>query len=341
MDYGFRYRSGVHATPTTFVDPVAVEAWDAWFRWREGNALRDLTIDATWSRVTGALCALTAGQPARHEQQIGDAISSWRLLPDERILAGAGTRGFAWPARGLNATINLARFVSLPFTERASLHTDSLAATVLLALRLLDDIRHAAGCPEAQPRLGIIGLADALAMLGTDYTAASGCAAAAETVRLFATATLLASAQLAQERGAANGAAQTAAAQPRLDGYLCSTDANAIRTSGLRFGPLTAADSQPRLALLANNVADALSPLRGERQTYDIKGPQGERQVTGSGFALTLWRQLGARSGARAFPYPTAAATTEADRARIAAAVQPWLDFPVAAQAVASPCTAA
>lgn len=341
MDYGFRYRSGVHATSTTFVDPVAVEAWDAWFRWREGNVLHDLTIDATWSRVTGALCSLTAGQPARHEQQIGDAISSWRLLPDERILAGAGTQGFAWPTQGLNATINLARFVSLPFTERASLQSESLAATVLLALRLLDDIRHAAGCPGAPPRLGIIGLADALAMLGVDYTAASGSTAAAEAARLFATATLLANAQLARERGAACAAAETAAALRRFDSHLTGADARAIRASGLRFGPLTAADSQPRLALLANNVADALTPLRGERQTYDIKGPQGERQVAGSGFALTLWRQLGARSGAQVFPYPTAAATTQTDKARIAAAVQPWLDFPPAAPDVLAPCPAA
>lgn len=331
MDYGFRYRSGVHATPTTFVDPVAVEAWDAWFRWREGHELRDLTIDATWSRVTGALCSLSEGQPARYEQQIGDAISSWRLLPDERILAGAGTRGFAWPARGLQATINLARFVSLPFTARASLQADSLAATVLLALRLLDDIRHAAGCADAAPRLGIIGLADALAMLGTDYTAASGATAAAEVARLFASATLHASLQLARERGAATGALTAVEISQRFDGKLSRSETDAISACGLRFGLLTCADFQPRLALLANNVADALCPLRGERQTYDIKGPQGERQVTGSGFALTLWRQLGARSGERSFPYPTAAATTAADRARIAAAVQPWLDFPVPA----------
>lgn len=85
MGYGLRYRAGMHATPTSFGDPVAVEAWDAWFRWREGHQLRDLTIDPTWSRVTGALVSLASDRSAQHEQRIGDAIGSWRLLPDGRI----------------------------------------------------------------------------------------------------------------------------------------------------------------------------------------------------------------------------------------------------------------
>ena len=328
MDYGFRYRSGVHATATSFVDPVAVEAWDAWFRWREGNELRDVTIDATWSRVTGALSSLALGQPAQHEQQIGDAISSWRLLPDERILAGAGTSGFAWPGRGLSATINLARSSPCPLPNAPCLQVEALAATVLLALRLMDDVRLAAGCADAPLRLGIVGLADAVALLGADYTGASGVAAAEQAARLFATASLVASSQLAHERGAAADTEGMACTLQRFEGQLSATETRAILGHGLRFGPLTTADSQPRLALLANNVADALRPLRGERQTYDIRGPQGTRQVAGSGFALTLWRQLGARFGEDTYPYPTAASTAAEDQSRIESAVLPWLDFP-------------
>lgn len=329
MDYGFRYRAGVHATPTSFVDPVAVEAWDAWFRWREGHQLRDLTIDATWSRVTRALVSLTQERSVQHEQAIGDAISNWRLLPDERILAGAGTRGFAWPSEGLNATINLARFVALPFTQRASFHVGTLAATVLLALRLMDDVRLATGCALGPLRLGVVGLADAVAMLGADYTAESGLAAAEDAARLFATASLLASNQLARERGATMGSSDRHGALHRFEAQLSGGEKRSIRDHGLRFGSLTTADCRPRLALLANNVADALQPLRGEKQTYDIQGPQGGRQVIGSGFALTLWRQLGASFTEQTYPYPTAGSTTALHVARIEACVQPWLDFPV------------
>jgi ribonucleoside-diphosphate reductase alpha chain len=329
MDYGFRYRAGVHATPTSFVDPVAVEAWDAWFRWREGHALRDLTIDATWSRVTGAFASLTRGQPVQHEQQIGDAISSWRLLPDERILAHAGTRGFVWPTEGLNATINLARFVTLPFTQRASVQTGPLAATVLLALRLIDDVRQATGCVDAPLRLGLVGLADAIAMLGADYTADSGLIAAEDAARLFATASLLASNQLARERGEASNGHDLDLTLRRFDAQLSAGEKRLIRGHGLRFGPFTAAVPRPRLALLANNVADALQPLRGEKQIYDVQGPQGARQVAGSGFALTLWRHLGTSLAEQTYPYPTAAATTALHVARIEACVQPWLDIPI------------
>lgn len=332
MDYGFHYRAGIHATVTSFVDPVAVEAWDAWFRWREGNELCDLTIDATWSRVTGALTSLTPGQPVQHEQEIGDAISSWRLLPDERILAGAGTRGFAWPSRGLNATINLARFVSLPFTQRASFQVEALGKTVLLALRLMDDVRQAAGSADAPLRLGILGLADAVALLGADYTGPTGVAAAEEAARLFAAASLVASNQLARERGSL--AAVDEHALRRFGGQLSETERRTVLRDGLRFGPLTTADSQPRLALLANNIADALQPLRGERQTYEVNGPRGGRQVVGSGFALTLWRQLGARFGEETYPHPTAATTTSAHRDRIEAAVRPWLDYPAETAAI-------
>ncbi len=336
MDYGFRYRAGVHATATSFVDPVAVEAWDAWFRWREGHELRDLTIDATWSRVTGALSALAPGLPVQHEQQIGDAISSWRLLPDERILAGAGTRGFVWPSRGLRSTINLARFVSLPFTQRASFHVEALAATVLLALRLMDDVRDATGCSEAPLRLGLVGLADAVALLGASYIDVSGLIAAEEAARLFATTTLAASRQLARERGAGVDRETTQQALRRFEGHLSADEQRAVLRDGLRFGPLTSADSQPRLSLLANNVANALEPLRGERQTYEIKGPHGARHVVGSGFALTLWRQLGARAGEESYPLPTAATTTAAHQSRMEAAVRPWLDH--AAHPVPAEC---
>ena len=42
-------------SPSPFLDPVAVEAWDAWFRWREDGQLRDISVEATWERVAGAL----------------------------------------------------------------------------------------------------------------------------------------------------------------------------------------------------------------------------------------------------------------------------------------------
>jgi ribonucleoside-diphosphate reductase alpha chain len=328
MDFGFRYRHGVHAMQASFVDPAAVEAWDAWFRWREGNELRDVTIDATWSRVTRALCALAPTEPAQHEQQVGEAISSWRLLPDARVLAGAGQRHFVWPSDALYVGINLARFVSLPFTAKASFQRPALAETARLALRLIDDMYLGAdGTAGAPPRLGILGLADALAMLGVDYASEAGAQTAAQIAREFAAASLEATCELAAERGNRASDAVIKAALHRAERLeLAPAQRQRLCRHGLRLAPLTAIAAQPRLALVANNVADAISPLRGEKVPYQIVGANGQRRVTASGFAITLWRQLGARADETAFPFSTAATAGDAGVARIRAAMTPWFD---------------
>ncbi|WP_325279011.1 hypothetical protein [Tahibacter sp.] len=336
MDFGFRYRNGVHATQASFVDPAAVEAWDAWFRWREGNELRDMTIDTTWSRVTQALCELEPGLPARHEQLVGEAISSWRLLVDARALAGAGRRNFSWPADRFCASINLARFVSLPFTPKAAFQRHALDATVRLAVRLIDNVRLTTPQDGTPPRLGVIGLADALAMLGLDYASEHTARAAAQIARDFARAVLDATNELARERGSRADRHEVDRAVARADALGEGADLGLrIRRHGLRIGPLTAIDRQPQLALVANNVADAISPLRGEKAVYIIRNADGERRIAASGFAITLWHQLGARANDTTFPQSTAATAGDAGVANIRAAMLPWFDH--AAETAAEP----
>lgn len=326
MDYE-HYRTGAQATAIPFVDPAAVEAWDAWFRWREGNDLRDITIEATWSRVARALTMLEPVSPASHEPDLVEALASWRLLVDARIVAGAGRDDFAWPVDRLVASINLAAFISQPFTPKALLRADALAATVTLALRVIDNVLTAIGRAGLPPRLAIVGLADALAMLGIDYTSDAAAATAATMARTLAAACLVASSALARERGNLADAAWRAHAFDKAQRLnLPLARLQDIDRHGLRLGPVLSADPQPRLALFANNVADALSPLLGERQVYSIASPSGRRQIVASGFAITLWQQLHARSPDAVFPFTTAAATGRRGEERIHAAVLPWLD---------------
>lgn len=328
MDYE-HYRSDAPAPAIPFIDPAAVEAWDAWFRWREGNELRDVTIEATWSRVAQALGALEPLSRAAHERWLAEALASWRLLVDARIVAGAGRSDFAWPVDRLVAAINIAAFVSLPFTPKASLRVDALAATATLALRVIDNVLSAGSRAGLPPRLAIVGFADALVMLGIDYTSDAAAATATTMARTLAAACLVASSELARERGNLADAAWRAHAfdkAQRLD--LPPARLQDIDRHGLRLGPVLSADPQPRLALFANNVADALLPLRGERQVYSIAGPVGGRQVIASGFAITLWQQLHARSPDTVFPFTTASATGRRGEERIQSAVQPWLDCP-------------
>lgn len=69
---------------------MAVDIWDAWFRWREQGALRDLTVNATWDRVATALASIEPADATIWSERFTDAFRAWRLLLDERILATAG-----------------------------------------------------------------------------------------------------------------------------------------------------------------------------------------------------------------------------------------------------------
>jgi len=336
--------------PTTcFTDPAAVDAWDRWFRWRDARGTRDRTIDATWWRVARATAA-SAGWAERY----ADAFSRWQLLPDERLLksAGTGVPSPAWDA--LSATLNVASFVRAPRTPRARFDRESFSGIAGLAVRLLDDaLVHAeaadtagvhtsappppAGIPDvasAAPRLhiGVLGLADALHLLGVDYDSPAAAAMAAQVGQALAEGTLAASVELARERGARVVPVLT----PLLmrGRVLPLALARDLQRYGLRHGRLTAIERQPRLALLANRASDALcpSPLRARAQPVSAmaawlavgRAPldadaacrpgQPEAECTGS-----------ERLGSERLGSERLVAAQQALRA----AIRPWIDAPI------------
>jgi ribonucleoside-diphosphate reductase alpha chain len=227
--------------PSAFIDPVAVEAWDEWFRWRENGELRDVTIEDTWSRVANALAA---GEPPEERrawaQRFGDALASWRLLPDERLMMSAAT-----PSGG-RATLNVAAFIRAPFTAKATFDRAGFEDTAALAVRAVDNT-----CTRDRARIGIIGLGDALALLGLRYASDAGRAFASEVMRTLAHSCLRASARLAAERG------------------------------GALPDPRFVVDPQPRLAKFANRVSDALDPCDGAGYAASLK-----RRIVGAHASL-------------------------------------------------------
>ncbi|HET9482366.1 MAG TPA: hypothetical protein VFO79_00295, partial [Xanthomonadales bacterium] len=128
------------ARPRTspFTSPAGVEAWDAWFRWRDATGLRDLTVDATWARVASALVP-RSGDGHLEVDRYRRAFADWRLLPDPVLLRRLGTGGPAWSTPELTAVVNVAACVQSPATPQAALDEDSLAFATRLAARLLDD----------------------------------------------------------------------------------------------------------------------------------------------------------------------------------------------------------
>jgi ribonucleoside-diphosphate reductase alpha chain len=317
----------LHTSP--FIDLAAVEAWDAWFRWREKADLRDVSIEDTWRRVSSALAAVEPDLEARTWQaRFMDALAAWRLLPDERLLAGAGTGQPTCPDGVLHASLNAAGFAcSGPATD-ASMDLAALSDCAALAVRVLDDAALLEGIAQPHLRIGLIGVADALALRGWSYDSDTGRMQAAAMARALAEGCLRGSITLAATRGSCGReAVEAAIARATLRG-LPEELLHAVARKGVRHLQLTAITSQPRLALLANDVADAVDPLQGRNHAHVINAAGGQRTtVRSSGYALNVLHAGG--NGPAAGTPDTLSDMSWMAQIKMRAALQCWIDEPI------------
>ncbi|WIG54597.1 MAG: hypothetical protein OJF61_000383 [Rhodanobacteraceae bacterium] len=313
--------------PSPFIDLAAVEAWDAWFRWREQADLHDLSIEDTWRRVSATLALVEPdGETATWQTRFMDALASWRLLPDERLLASAGTGRTKQRDGVLHASLNAAGFVSSSQGADKSMDLDALHDCAALAVRALDNAALQASIAAPRLRIGMIGVADALALLGLRYDSDPGRTQAAAMARALAEGCLHGSIMLAAVRGSCGREAHASMARAELRGLPEELLHDAAR-HGLRHAQLTAITSQPRLALLANDVADAVDPLREENHAHVIAASHGQRTtVRSSGYALNILRAGGIDPNGMPGTLPGLIW-----KAQIAmrAVLQPWMDEPI------------
>lgn len=293
---------------TRFTDAAAVDAWDDGFRWRTAEGLRDRTIDSTWWRVAGALAAADGPLASAWAARYVDVFSHWQLLPDERLLRMAGTGvqlgRFDSPA----AALNVGAFVLMPLTRQARFDAERFSRVAALAVRLLDDalvVMHAGPPAASGLRIGLMGFADALDLLGIRYDEARAADQASAVGKALAIGTLRGATELADERGPAD-------ADPAFVARCRDRDApvdlvEAVLRRGVRHTRLTAIERQPHLALLANNASDALDPrLSHPRPALDrtsTKQPVGRPRMSAEAMVTA---QLAIR-----------------------AAMQPWIDAPI------------
>lgn len=286
-----------------FVSPVAVDAWDTWFRWRENGMLHDDTVDATWRRVASTL-ALLEPEPGRaaFELRLLDAFASWRLLLDERLLATAGTGKDSWPDNDLVAVLNIVGFVRQRDTPDATVDLAAVKDCAELATRALDNallLGNRSGQESKKLRIGIIGYAETLVLLGLDYCALEALRLARSLAQSLAEGCLRASVALAELRGATARCDEAWIKKARLR----RTPAELVGRAeghGLRHASLTSIGPQPRLAKFANDTSDAVLPLT-------------------TGAARSANR--GSRPGAPVVAVPA--------QLEIRGAMQPWIDEPI------------
>lgn len=306
-----------------FIDVCAVQTWDAWFRWREHDALKDVSIRDTWSRVARALA------DPQVEQPVLDAMETWRLLPDERILATAGTPFEAWPADQLAAVLNVAAFVDVPGMPGDSLNLNAMEDTASLAVDMLERaIRkaiHSSQDAALTLRIGVVGFADAMALMGIPYASQRARLLARELSLSLARGSLRKSIELARRLGPRLTIARHSSIASRLRA-MAPDLAREAEMHGLRHARLTAIGAHPRLARFANNVADAVDPLACASQSGK---PCADAIRAGSqGYAMEWSRRHGAAEH-HLIALRQAAVAPMSSQTAIREAMQEWMDEPM------------
>jgi ribonucleoside-diphosphate reductase alpha chain len=78
-------------SPDVFTTPISRHVWETKYRWSNGDAVHDGTIEDTWRRIAHALAAVEPADAASWTERFYQLLSGFKFLPGGRIQAGAGT----------------------------------------------------------------------------------------------------------------------------------------------------------------------------------------------------------------------------------------------------------
>jgi len=237
----------------------------------------------------------------------------------------------------LLGSINLARLVNDPFTEAASIPMDAISRLVTTAVRMLDNAIDASRYPlpeqaaeAAQKRrigLGITGLADALIMCGARYGSADAVALTREWLRTVQRAAYLASAGLAEEKGAFPLYDRDAYLATEGIARLDEDVRGAIAAKGVRNALVTSVAPTGTISLLADNVSSGLEPVFSFSYNRHVLMPDGSRREEEvSDYAYRLYRRMFGGNRPLTEAFVDAQALTPGDHLVMQAAVQEFVD---------------
>ena len=235
------------------------------------------------------------------------------------------------------ASINLSRLVIAPFTPEARLDVAELRHLAGVAVRLLDNAvtvskyANAAQRAEAMGKrrigVGVTGVADALAMIGTRYGSTKAEFLVGSWMQALQNAAYMASAELARERGAF----------PLYD-PAWHYDQPSVRAldpdvrlmvakHGLRNGALTTIAPTGTISMFAGNVSSGIEPIFATSYNRIVTQPDGSRtQEQVMDYAVALHRRMFGTATPLPESFVTAARLTPQDHIRMQAAAQRWVD---------------
>lgn len=234
-------------------------------------------------------------------------------------------------------SINLTAFVREPFTSRARLDLEGIAALTGVAVRMLDNVIDLSRFPlEAQARqargsrrigLGVTGLADALLMLGLRYASDAALDLSRRMMETVRDSAYRASVALAAEKGAFPHFQRDAYLASPFIQRLPADLRDAIARQGVRNSHCLAIAPTGTISLLANNVSSGLEPVYADdyqRRVLDAQGRYREYRVTD--YAVALWRRgQGVQEGVPP-AFVDAAGVPPRCHLDMQAALQPYVD---------------
>ncbi len=193
----------------------------------------------------------------------------------------------------LLGSVNLARLVADPFTDKARLDVGALEDLVTTAVRMLDNAIDVSNFPlpaqshEAKAKrrlgLGVTGLADALIMCGARYGGGKAVKLAENWMRVHQRAAYPASVELAREKGSFPLYDKEKYLSGETVAKLDEDVREAITRHGIRNALLTSIAPTGTISLLAGNVSSGLEPVFSFKYTRRVMMPDGagrEEDVT-------------------------------------------------------------
>lgn len=231
-------------------------------------------------------------------------------------------------------SLNLTAFVTQAFSNKAAINWHSLAETVSVATRFLDNVLDVSHYPLKAQReaalntrrigLGVTGLADVFVMLGLPYGSEASISLAKKIMKLVAETTWETSIQLAREKGKFPGF-QKAYLKSEFVSTLDTHLKTQLKKYGVRNSHHNTIAPAGTISLLANNVSNGIEPIFSAAYDRHMRVSSGEMQTFRvKDFAYELWL-LQERKGK-----PKAWVETKAldplAHLKVQAAMQPYID---------------